>query len=338
MSLPAGPWATGVGSLPHTRPDEALDAVLGELGDGHVPFVPELPARGVGADVIGRGASFLVDLPVDLQPSGWRLVDRPGVDLQRARSWWRQDLDALGERGPELGAARALKVGVTGPWTLAAALQRSRGEVAVSDPGARRDLVDSLAEGVGQVLADVRRAAPGVPLVLQVDEPSVVAVLLGRLPTASGYGTLRSVPGPEVRDGLRRVVDAGHAAGAAVLVHCCAEGGPVRLLAETGADGLSVPLPRTTAGTGARAWEQAAAVVEGGTALVAGVLDPLAAAPEADALARDVLAAWGDVGLGGDARTRLALSPSCGAAGARPSDAVAQLRALAVAAGRLVSG
>ena len=66
MSLPAGPWATGAGPLPGTRPDHALDVVLGELGAGHVPFLPELPERGVGADAIGRSASFLVDLPVDL--------------------------------------------------------------------------------------------------------------------------------------------------------------------------------------------------------------------------------------------------------------------------------
>ncbi|MFC5380480.1 methionine synthase [Aquipuribacter nitratireducens] len=339
MTLPAGPWATGVGSLPHSRPDEALDVVVGELGDGHVPFVPELPGRGVGSDVIGRGAAFLVDLPVDLQPAGWRLVDRPGADLRRARSWWRQDLDALGDRGPELTGARALKVGVTGPWTLAAALQRQRGEVAVSDPGARRDLVDSLAEGVGLVLADVRRAVPEVPLVLQVDEPSVVPVLLGRLPTASGYGTLRAVEGPEVRDGLRRVVDAGHTAGAAVVVHCCAAGAPVRLLGETRADGLSLPVPLSAAGAAGAVWEHVAGLVEAGTMLLAGVLDPTAdVAPEPDALARDVQRVWSDVGLAADAQARLALTSTCGAAGTAPAAAVRQLRALAGAATRLATG
>src|SRR4051812_48615702 len=73
---PSAPWpagaATGVGSMPGSDVDEALALVFGELPD--LPHLPELPARGVGADMIGRSASVLVDLHVDLQPSGWRLL------------------------------------------------------------------------------------------------------------------------------------------------------------------------------------------------------------------------------------------------------------------------
>src|SRR2546423_11304956 len=91
------PWvpgsATGVGSLPGTDTDESTRFVFGELPD--FPHLPELPARGPGADLIGRGATFLVDLHVDLQPSGWRLVDRPGVDERRARDFLARDLDVL---------------------------------------------------------------------------------------------------------------------------------------------------------------------------------------------------------------------------------------------------
>ncbi len=78
------PWgpATGIGSLPGTDPAEALRTVLGELPD--LPHLPELPARGPGADMIGRTAALLVDLFVDLTPAGWRLVPRPGIDLRRA--------------------------------------------------------------------------------------------------------------------------------------------------------------------------------------------------------------------------------------------------------------
>ncbi len=74
------PWApgavTGIGSLPGTDPAEAAALVLGELPD--LPHLPELPARGPGADMVGRGAALLVDLPVELVPSGWRLTARPG--------------------------------------------------------------------------------------------------------------------------------------------------------------------------------------------------------------------------------------------------------------------
>ena len=103
------PWppgaATGVGSLPGTDPAEAVRVVLGELPD--LPHLPELPARGLGADMIGRGAALLVDLPVDVQPSGWRLVDRPGRDARRAADLLARDLDALEEPPRATRAAEA---------------------------------------------------------------------------------------------------------------------------------------------------------------------------------------------------------------------------------------
>ena len=330
--LPVGPWATGIGSLPGTDLAGAVDVVVTELGAAGLPFVPELPGRGVGADLIGRGAGFLVDLPVDLQPSGWRLVDRPGRDLRRSRTHWRDDLDALAERGGELAGARALKVSVVGPWTLAAALARPRGEAAVSDPGARRDIVDSLAEGVRGVLADVGRTAPGVPLVLQLDEPSVAAVLAGRLPTASGYGALRAVEPAEVRTGLRTVVDAAHDL-AAVIMHSCAVDAPWRLLREAGADALAVPAPGGT--TNGEAWESVAALLEDGAMVVLGVLDPVGTPVRPDAAARAVRRPLRDLGLPVSRLSQVAVSPTCGAAGATAAAAVQQLRVLTRAAEEL---
>ena len=44
---------TGMGSWPGTSAREAVRAVRDLLGDG-VPHVPELPARGPGADMVGR--------------------------------------------------------------------------------------------------------------------------------------------------------------------------------------------------------------------------------------------------------------------------------------------
>ena len=57
--------ATGIGSLPGEDMDAALALVFTELPD--LPHLPELPARGPGADMIGRTASALVDLHVDLR-------------------------------------------------------------------------------------------------------------------------------------------------------------------------------------------------------------------------------------------------------------------------------
>ncbi len=74
------PWprgsATGVGSLPGIDIAEAQRTVLGELPD--LPHLAELPARGPGADMIGRTAALLVELPVELYAARWRVASRPG--------------------------------------------------------------------------------------------------------------------------------------------------------------------------------------------------------------------------------------------------------------------
>src|SRR5205085_5899105 len=85
--------ATAIGSMPGDDVDAALAVVVEALPD--LPHLPELPGRGAGSDMIGRTAAQLVDLHVDLQPAGWRLVSRPGLDEQRARAQLDRDLDAL---------------------------------------------------------------------------------------------------------------------------------------------------------------------------------------------------------------------------------------------------
>lgn len=93
--------ATGVGSMPGGDAREAAKTATGTFED--FPFLPELPARGPGADMIGRTAGMLVELYARVEPSGWRLGDRPGRDTKRARSWLGEDLDAL-EDEPSLTA------------------------------------------------------------------------------------------------------------------------------------------------------------------------------------------------------------------------------------------
>ena len=123
-----------------------------------LPHLPETPARGPGADIIGRAAGLLVDLPVDLQPSGWRFVDRPGSTPRARHRCTGEDLDELAEAYD--GYEGPLKVQVAGPWTLAASLRLNRGERVVADPGAVADLVASLADGIRAYVADVRRLVP----------------------------------------------------------------------------------------------------------------------------------------------------------------------------------
>src|SRR4051812_25994794 len=184
--------------------------------------------------MIGRTAALLADLAVDLTPAGWRLVPRPGLDQRRAREFLARDLDALYEVAE--GYTGPLKVQAAGPWTLAAGLERTRGDRAVVDPGARRDLAQSLTEGLAAHAAAVAARVPGARVVVQLDEPSVPAVLQGSLPTASGFGTLPAVEASVVEQELAAVVAA---LPCPVVVHCCADRAPLGLFRAAGADGVS---------------------------------------------------------------------------------------------------
>jgi methionine synthase II (cobalamin-independent) len=323
-----------VGSWPGAEAIEAARTVTGELQDPAVPHLVELPARGPGSDLIGRGAVFLLDTPVDLQPSGWRLVQRPGRDLERARSMLLRDLDVLAEVAD--GYQGPLKVQVAGPWTLAASLCLPRLERAVADSGACRDIVSALAEGLAQHVRQVRRLVPGAEVVVQVDEPSIGAVLEGHLSTASGLGRLRAVPPPVVVDGLRDVLGAASAAGAVhTLVHSCADHLPLETLLRSGADGLSIDVSLL----GAQGWEALAPALEGGTWLWAGAVPAGGTLPGAGAVADAVWRPWQRLGLDRALLEHVVVTPVCGLAwstaqGARGvvSRAVAGARELAARA------
>ena len=173
--------------MPGTNPAEAMRVIAGELPD--FPHLPELPDRGPGADLTGRTAGLLIDIAVEVTPRGWRLAERPGRDLVRARSMLSSDLDVLEEvldgfRGP-------VKIQLCGPWTLAATLELPRTmNVAIADPGAIADLTASLAEGAAAYAADVAKRVPGAQVVVQFDEPALPAVAGGLVPTASGLSRL----------------------------------------------------------------------------------------------------------------------------------------------------
>jgi hypothetical protein len=217
-----------MGSLPGTDPLEAARLVLGEVPD--LPYLPELPARGPGADLIGRSAALLVDIAVEWQPHGWTVTSGRGRDYGRARDLMSWDLDAVTELGQ---GVELLKVQVCGPLTLAAGIELPNLYKLLTDQGALRDLTASLAEGVRAHLAELADRLPGTRFVLQVDEPALPAVLAGRVPTPSGYGTVaaleRSVAEPLLAEVLS-VVPAGSA-----VVHCCAADVPFDLLRAAGA-------------------------------------------------------------------------------------------------------
>ena len=320
--------ATGVGSYPGDDFAEALRIVLGELTE--LPHLPEVPGRGVTAGLTGRGLAVMAELGADLQPAGWRLTDAPGVDHRRARSLLAQDLDALEEQGQ--GLAGSFKIQVCGPWTLAATVEKPRGDKVLADHGARRELAQALAHGLVDHVRDVRRRLPGIErLVVQVDEPALAAVLNAQVPTASGFGKHRSIDLPEASEALGWVLEA---AGPDAWVHSCAPGTPLGLLRGAGARGLSVDLSVLSAAD----HDALAEALEAGGTVALGVVpgtDP-AVDPTEAGVTESVLRWLDMLGLDpGEVGERLVLTPACGFAGASPAWVRTALATLRKAAANL---
>ena len=323
MTSRPGGWppgtATGIGSLPGDDPTEIQARVLEALPDW--PHLVELPGRGPGADLIGRGAALLTDLHVDLQPFGWRFVPHPGRDLARARDLLARDCDTLAEAAS--GWQGLLKLQACGPWTLAAGIELQRGGRAVADGSAVADIAASLAEGLAAHVRAVAASLPHARLTVQIDEPSLPGVLAGDLPTPSGLGRLR-VPEPaEARDRLAAVLGVLPRPG----VHCCAAGVPVGLLRAAGAEWVSLDTTLLTA----RDDEAMGEAFEAGAAFLLGV------EPTGDAAALEpVLSLWRRLGVpAATVLAQVALSPRCGLAGSAPEAAWASYAGVAANARRL---
>ncbi len=316
--------------MPGTNPAEAMRVVAGELPD--FPHLPELPDRGPGADLTGRTAALLVEIPVEVTARGWRLAERPGRDLARAKTMLASDLDVMEEvldgfRGP-------LKVQLCGPWTLAATLELPRTlNVAIADPGAVADLTASLAEGAAAHVAEVAKRVPGAQLVVQFDEPALAAVAGGEVPTASGLSRLRAVEAEVLRERLAQVIAS---TGKYTVVHSCSTGVPFGMIRAAGAGGLSFDLSQLRRGEE----DEVAEAAEAGLGLLTGVI-PAVPAPdagtagptgpgdgsaEARQAAERVIRLWRRLGLPLDTCPEQAvITPACGLAGASPGQARAAL-------------
>jgi hypothetical protein len=317
--------------MPGTDPAEAMRVIAGELPD--FPHLPELPDRGPGADLTGRTAGLLVDIPAEVTPRGWRLADRPGRDLIRARSMLSSDLDVLeevlqGYQGP-------VKIQLCGPWTLAATLELPKTmNVALADPGAVADLTASLAEAAAAHAADVARRVPGARLVVQFDEPALPSVVAGLVPTQSGLSRLAAVEADTVQDVLSQVLAA---TGTYTIVHCCATAVPFGIIQKAGAGGLSFDLSQLRRGEE----DGVAEAAEAGLGLLTGAVPALASGPPGEAggarqTAERVIRLWRRLGLPlATCAEQAVITPACGLAGATPAQAREALARCREAAGML---
>ena len=307
--------ASGIGSWPGTSVPEALAVVRDVLSEDGLPYLPELPARGPGSDMVGRAAGLLVDLAVDLQPMGWRFVDRPGRDALAHRLALAGGPRRAG-RGLRRLHRRAEAAGAPGrgPWPRRCgctaperAVVDARAPPATSSPPWRR------ACGATSARSSAWCRAPR--LVLQLDEPGLPAVLAGRLPTASGYGVLRAVD-PQV-SGSRAFATCSPPRTGGVRRSTAAPGPELapaaghRRLRARGRHHAARP-PRVGVGRG-----------DGGVrvALWAGVLPTDGSQTSVSGVLGPLVDRWREVGLPVAGLDAVTVTPTCGLAGLTPEQA-----------------
>jgi methionine synthase II (cobalamin-independent) len=295
--------ATSIGSLPHTDPDAAATVVL----ERHplLPAAPQLPARSAREGMIAQGAHGI---------PGVTVVDDGSlrVNVEAVEAGLAEGVPIDGSmHPPEYGGLlrfleriegrhAPVKVQLTGPVTLGLALTRA----GVPSRAAFAVAAEAVQVRSRAVLDHVARHAPGAPVVVFLDEPSLAVVEHPGFP----------LPPHAVVDMLTAALASLHGA-AATGVHCC---GPTRwaLVLEAGPDVLSLPVAL------AGGLEPAALrAFLGGGGWVAWGAVPTDAPVSDDVtfLWRRLLGVWSDLVRGGCPslllRERALVTPACGLAG-----------------------
>ena len=184
--------STGIGSWPGAELADALKIAFAECPD--LPYLPELPERGPHAGLIGRGTALLAGIGVDLHPrAGDSPTARPVIIAARSRPCARTSTSS--RRSPRATRDRSRSPSqVRGHWPPV--LEHPRGDKVLPDAGARRDVGQSLAQGIGDLRDELARRLPELTVIIQLDEPSLPAVLAGGIATASGLGRHRPSTSP----------------------------------------------------------------------------------------------------------------------------------------------
>ena len=215
--LPCGA-ITGIGSLPMTNADAAVDFVRDRSPE--IPFWPQLPQISGRESIIGQGLGAIHDL-IQPCPDAYGYEVKPGkVDVVLERFW-----NGSGELAPShasgfyaferragvsgFPAAVAVKGQFEGPITLASYLYCD-GRPFVGDPA----LFAAVTAHVSRSVAwqSRRLAAFGLTVLLFIDEPGLCTIrMAGRI-----------VSEARLIEGLRVAIRSGQSAGATVGLHCCA--------------------------------------------------------------------------------------------------------------------
>jgi hypothetical protein len=238
-------WPTGIGSLPHVDIDAAIAFSLASCPE--VPAAPSLPRRDAREGMLGQAAWGVAG--VEVREDGSLTVDPDGLDPEAPVGdgslsgapfkTLRHFLAAVaGRTGP-------MKLQLTGPITLGLALQEAGAPTELAFEVARA-AVRSRAESLLKAAA---ATAPDAPLVVFVDEPSLVNGLSQQSPLSAD----RTV---DLVSGALATLEPHAVTG----LHCC---GPAdwKVVLQAGPDMLSLPV---SAGVGRAAGAVSSFVERGG--------------------------------------------------------------------------
>ncbi|WP_418790588.1 hypothetical protein [Phosphitispora sp. TUW77] len=226
--------ATGIGSVPHTDPDEAVKFIMSYFPEA--PNWPQIPARGKQEGFINQFTRPLIELGIVVEKNEKQYFDTQqaqwGEKLARFYELYLAAMDGdsqaleffkfpesaasgyyaftryLEENGT--GSARYLKGQISGPLTLGLAMTDQDRRAIYYNPQARDVLIKTLAlQGLNQVKVLARF---GLPVLLFVDDPGLYA--LGQ----SMYITLKR---EEIIAELNSIYEAVQTVGALAGTHSC---------------------------------------------------------------------------------------------------------------------
>jgi methionine synthase II (cobalamin-independent) len=312
VPLPIG-LSTGIGSLPHCDPGEAVEFALRHAP--RLPFAPSLPARSRREGMVAQAASGIVG--IEITDDGSLVFEERNIDPEAplldpffssdAYVGLRAFLTSVADNtGP-------IKVSLTGPVTLGVALHAA---------GLDADLAFRIAGATtrarARALLDlVEQRVPQSHLVVFVDEPSLVGLTERTFP----IGPLEAV---DLVSGTLADIETRATSG----LHCCGAA-DWRLLLQSGPQILSLPVDgggaELAGGTFADHLER------GGWIAWGSVPTDRPVGTTVDRLWRQLSLLWCDlVGAGCDParlRTQALITPACGLAshGVTQAEAVMEL-------------
>lgn len=226
---------TGIGSLPHTDPDEACRLIL-ETFD--IPFWPQLPALSFLEGMIAQYSEGMPFMEIDMEKcSIWVAEDR-GDELDRFYESYKDDtLIAISEDYAKglhaflrlLGHKKFqwLKGHMTGPLTFTLGLREKEGRLVYFNEELREISLMLLKAKIRWQARMLKPHAEGI--IIFIDEP-----ILSALGSPAYMGVKRD----EVLRLLKETVSAIKDAGALAGIHCCGRT-DWTLILETGIDILN---------------------------------------------------------------------------------------------------